>query len=422
MSIDAKQFSPAARRGKIKFLSLLIFTLFVGCALGIFLESARAEWCVTVTDAAAANRVGSQQCGFATQAAAEAFGSSIGISRSFYKITGSDSSSTGTGGVSPTGDAATQLGTAIGNEIHKALFGDPAAEAAAAAQAAQQAAIAAQQAAERQKLADAEAMRRLELAKQRILGALKGMESSDNLGLKMDSDQPLAVTTTTGAFGSTAVVPVVGGLALKMGDDSGSKVSSGDPMVVDARNVPSGLPKSVEEAIPHTPAGDCVRKGFQAIQAGNWDAALAWFQDARNHDPGDPGLTRLVDLARFTLDRSLSEPTAQPPVQDSKITPADNPPAKSVDFIARSAATQIAGRERAAAAFKKFTDEHGDHDIPARASATQRAYRGEGYSKEEIDAQEKKALLEWSKSHNSRDIPYIGGSTAAEEIILGGKG
>ena len=76
-----------------------------------------------------------------------------------------------------------------------------------------------------------------------------------------------------------------------------------DSTVVDARNVPSGLPKSVEMSIPHTPAGDRVRKGFQAITTHDWKVAAAWFQDALNHEPGSPGLQRLVDLAQFTLQR-----------------------------------------------------------------------------------------------------------------------
>ena len=90
-----------------------------------------------------------------------------------------------------------------------------------------------------------------------------------------------------------------------------SPLEFGDPKVVDTRNVPSGLPKSVEATIPHTPAGDRVRKGFQAIADHDWKVALAWFQDALNKEPGDPGLQRLVDLAQFTLQRG-SEPAAKP--------------------------------------------------------------------------------------------------------------
>jgi hypothetical protein len=43
-----------------------------------------------------------------------------------------------------------------------------------------------------------------------------------------------------------------------------------DAMVVDARDVPTGLPKSVEDTIPPTPAGDRVRKGFEAVSSVDW--------------------------------------------------------------------------------------------------------------------------------------------------------
>ncbi len=79
-----------------------------------------------------------------------------------------------------------------------------------------------------------------------------------------------------------------------------------EPPVVDARDVPSGLPKSVAEALPHSPAGDRVRKGFQAIQDKDWKVASAWFQDALNHDPGNEGIIRLVDLAQFTLQKQAA--------------------------------------------------------------------------------------------------------------------
>jgi hypothetical protein len=77
----------------------------------------------------------------------------------------------------------------------------------------------------------------------------------------------------------------------------------GDPNVVDARKVPTGLPADVANSIPHTPTGDRVCKGLEAIQAHDWKVALAWFQDALNKQPSDPGLERLVDLAKYTLQR-----------------------------------------------------------------------------------------------------------------------
>jgi len=101
-----------------------------------------------------------------------------------------------------------------------------------------------------------------------------------------------------------------------------------DPSVVDARGVPSGLPPSLEAVIPHTPAGDRVRKGLEAVMTRDWKVALAWFQDARNHDPTDPALARLVDVAQFNIDRQTA-PSATPgtttPVPTTT-TPGNSPP------------------------------------------------------------------------------------------------
>jgi hypothetical protein len=83
-----------------------------------------------------------------------------------------------------------------------------------------------------------------------------------------------------------------------------------DTSVVDGQNVPSGLPKFVDEAIVSgysaAPPGvsDRVRKGYQAVAAHDWNAARAWFKDALNHDPQDAGLKRLTELAEFTLART----------------------------------------------------------------------------------------------------------------------
>ena len=98
-----------------------------------------------------------------------------------------------------------------------------------------------------------------------------------------------------------------------------------DPMVVDARHVPTGLPASLETEIPNTPAGDRVRKGFQAIQDHDWNVARAWFQDALLRDPGNTGIARLVDLASFTLKREspphLGAASAAPQIGAAATTP-----------------------------------------------------------------------------------------------------
>jgi len=74
-------------------------------------------------------------------------------------------------------------------------------------------------------------------------------------------------------------------------------------MVVDACNVPSGLPKDVEDAIAgvyrNAPPGvsDQIRKGFQAVMLQDWRAARGWFEVALHRDPTNPRLAQLVELA-----------------------------------------------------------------------------------------------------------------------------
>lgn len=87
--------------------------------------------------------------------------------------------------------------------------------------------------------------------------------------------------------------------------------------VVDARNVPTGLPKSVEAEIPDTPAGNRVRKGFEAIVNRDWNAAHAWFQDALNHDPGNAGIQRLIDLSEYSMEREKRPALPGRPVADT---------------------------------------------------------------------------------------------------------
>lgn len=102
-------------------------------------------------------------------------------------------------------------------------------------------------------------------------------------------------------------------------DDYRSALASyeSDAAVVDARNVPSGLPKFVDEAIVSGYSGappgvsDRVRKGFQAVAAHDWNAARAWFGDALNHDPQNAGLKRLAELADFTLARTSRNKAAK---------------------------------------------------------------------------------------------------------------
>ncbi len=99
---------------------------------------------------------------------------------------------------------------------------------------------------------------------------------------------------------------------LKTGNDRSGLKTGHDtdygPDVVHATHVTSGLPQFIEDALPHTPAGDRLRKGYEAVLHHDWKVALAWFQDAHNHDPHNLGIDRLVDLAQFTLQEESKNP------------------------------------------------------------------------------------------------------------------
>jgi tetratricopeptide (TPR) repeat protein len=135
--------------------------------------------------------------------------------------------------------------------------------------------------------------------KQKALGQLKGISNGG------DFDSPSSLK----GVGSTD-----SGLkdAPNSGDSMGLKTLPDvnlDAHVVDARHVPSGLPKAVDDAIASgysgAPSGvsDRVRKGFQAVTTHDWKLAKAWFGDALNHDPDNAGLKRLVELADYTEKR-----------------------------------------------------------------------------------------------------------------------
>jgi hypothetical protein len=112
-----------------------------------------------------------------------------------------------------------------------------------------------------------------------------------------------------------------------------------DPRVVDARNVPSGLPKSVDDAISSgyssAPPGvsDRVRKGFQAIATHDWKAARACFQDARNHDPNNDGLKRLVALADYTEKRIEQGKADKPSTTASHRRSVQSPQDSDMEFL-----------------------------------------------------------------------------------------
>lgn len=163
--------------------------------------------------------------------------------------------------------------------------------------------------------------------KQQALANLKGISSGDSLQLKTISSANPSLGLK-GLDNSSAFSQLKGGNSFDNSPKSDfpanewkdlkpatTAPASSTPLpyldasVVDARNVPTGLPKSVQDAIPLTPAGDRVRKGFQAAMQRDWKVALAWFQDALNQQPGDPALQQLVDFAQFSLDNATQTHT-----------------------------------------------------------------------------------------------------------------
>lgn len=125
---------------------------------------------------------------------------------------------------------------------------------------------------------------------------LKGMADTDSSGLKGSAFD-------TGSSGLKELRGADRSIDSADRKNSSKPAPHTDTSVVDARNVPSGLPKAVSNAIAtaysDAPPGvsDRVRKGFQAVMSKDWKVAKAWFEDALNRDPNNASLKRLVALA-----------------------------------------------------------------------------------------------------------------------------
>lgn len=161
------------------------------------------------------------------------------------------------------------VGQAIGNAILQSIIGNPQEDAARQAAAAQ----AASQSAEQQKQADQEAMRQQELAKQRILGALKDTSQTPALELKTGdaADAPPQVTRVRNGFGTTALMPVNtvpdssagNGLQLKLGDDADTgSIQAGQGFDTAGKIQGSDLPPS-----PPTPASRPIAQKVKLLKA-----------------------------------------------------------------------------------------------------------------------------------------------------------
>ncbi len=125
--------------------------------------------------------------------------------------------------------------------------------------------------------------------------------------------------------GSNAETMGANGRAAGGGDGKPAPVPV-KPPVVGAGDVPSGLPRDVEDAISraysHAPegVGGRVRKGFQAVMAHDWKVARAWFLDALRFDPENVGLKRLAELCNYPLPKNeKSIPSDAKLPQDSDI-------------------------------------------------------------------------------------------------------
>ena len=116
-----------------------------------------------------------------------------------------------------------------------------------------------------------------------------------------------------------------------------SAMPSGDPRVVDAQKMPSGLSKPVENAIAgayaNSPPGvsDRVRKGFQAVADRDWKVAKAWFEEALNRDPDNAALKRMIVLADYTS--SKGQAATQAATGSVPVAQSSSPDKAEIDFF-----------------------------------------------------------------------------------------
>ena len=163
-------------------------------------------------------------------------------------------------------------------------------------------------------------------------------------------------------------------------------VESGDPMVVNARDVPTGLPPEVDAAIAEAfsaaPPGvaKAVSKGYQAVMAHDWNVAQACFGDALYKYPGDAGLVRLVDLSRYMLQRQRDSAAGRIPAaaETAASTAAESARLKqayqsaTAKAEAAGAATKAAAQAEAQAAFDLVAGDFYKHyllDVPYHGPA-----------------------------------------------------
>lgn len=216
------------------------------------------------------------------------------------------------------------------------------------------------QAAEVMRRAEEQRRREAELEQQRINAENKQRMEEMAKQAKFIDDRNAAASTLRGSTGATSGGSTGSILRGSTGNDAnagpalrGSGIDTGlhglrsntvresnlDPMVVDARKVSSGLPKSVDDAIASgysgAPSGvsDRVRKGFQAIATHDWKVARAWFQDALNRDPNNAGLNRLVELADYTEKHIRQGNAGKPHPSSSHRTSVQMPEDSDIQYL-----------------------------------------------------------------------------------------
>lgn len=124
------------------------------------------------------------------------------------------------------------------------------------------------------------------------------------------------------------------------GKSDGLDFTSGDTKVVDARKVPSGLPKSLDDAIAVAYRGASpeviqrVRRGFEAVMNRDWNLAKAYFQDALNRDPTNANLKNLVKLSAHDKDAPVLQLPTDSDVELLSATPR-YPPLPPIYMLGR---------------------------------------------------------------------------------------
>lgn len=168
-----------------------------------------------------------------------------------------------------------------------------------------------------------------------------------------------------------------------------SELQFGDPNIVDTRNIPSALPKGIENAIAgvykNTPPGvsERVGKGFQAVMTKDWKVARVWFQEALKLDPDNEGLKKFIVLCDYSPDTKLVNNTTPEKI-----------PVPEIFFYTPTSDEIKAYRENIKAI--KETEKSGGQFLPNEANAFSDNFRKYVYSLNADDTKLFNALCEYT--------------------------